>query len=49
MSCGNCGNPYNEKEFEHIILKACIDKNAIKKYIIFLKSLKRKRQYHGTH
>jgi len=42
MSCGNCGNPYNDQEFEHIILKACIDKNAIKKYKAFLKSLRAK-------
>ena len=40
MSCVNCGNPYEGKEFEHIILKACVNKNAIKDYVKLLKSLK---------
>jgi len=40
LSCGNCGDRYEGKEFEHIILKACIDKNAIKNYKKFLKRMK---------
>lgn len=41
--CGNCGLPYQGKEFEHIILKACIIPNAMKKYEKFLKEWENKQ------